>query len=180
MFLFNEFSNNKRSITKLFIFIVLFVLGSYFVYKWTVNNEYLLLRYEKTIEGDSSQRDVIYSNAWNLWYHSENFSNTLFGYGFDATINNPAMGGSRAHNDWLEILVDYGLIGALLYLLVFISFVVQITKTKSKVTRLVLYSSLSIWFLKSLYSMGFSEGNMYLLMISLGASIGRSKKMLNR
>ena len=133
-----------------------------------------MYRIEQTMEGQSSHRDEIYTEAWQLWSTSDNTTNMVIGYGFDGTLNNMS-NGHYAHNDWLEILVDYGLIGILSYLLIFFSIIKNIIRTKETDIKLILLACFSIWFLKTLFSMGFTEENLAVLMISMGYAYGHSK-----
>ena len=93
-----------------------FILGaivvvSLVVYNWFITNDYMMHRLEQTLEGNSSGRDVIYTTAWHAWFDCNNLGHYLFGFGYLGTICHPLMHGYMAHNDWLEILVDYGLVG---------------------------------------------------------------------
>lgn len=166
--------DSLHSVGKTVLVIAAMVVLGYFAYNWFLNNDYLMHRLEQTVEGNSSGRDVIYAHAWQAWSTSNSAVRYALGYGFDGIVHHPTMFGMHAHNDWLEILVDYGLIGIFSYLLIFISFAVLIARTKDLQTKMVLLSAVSIWFFKTLYSMGFTEGNMCMLMMSLGTAIGQS------
>lgn len=63
---------------------------------------------------DSSGRDIIYSKILKTWLNS-NLLNLIIGYGPFSTI--PLIG-IYAHNDWLEILLDFGLVGMIIYLMI--------------------------------------------------------------
>lgn len=167
-------NSNKRGI-RYVVVIGAIAMASYLVYHWAMSNDYFMLRVEQTMEGNSSGRDKIYKGAWRAWAESNNFIILLFGYGYDGTVHNALMGHSRAHSDWLEILVNYGLVGIAIYLAIFISFAKQIIQIKSIEMKMTLLSAILIWLLKSFYSMGFTEGSMYLLMISMGTVLGRYK-----
>lgn len=159
--------NNRHSAIKTVFVIVLIVIAGFVVYRWTVNNDYLMHRVEETAEGNSSGRDIIYANIWNTWYYSDNMWNYLFGYGYQS--------GGSAHSDWLEILMDYGLLGILLYLMIFIALTRQILRTKNLQLKYTLISASIIWFFKSVYSMGFVSPYTPILMISLGTALGQNK-----
>ena len=153
------------------LIIVLLAASAFYVYRWVVSNDYLMDRIEQTQEGDSSNRDRIYLNMWNKWYESDNTINYLFGYGYQGTSSL----GVSAHSDWLEILVDYGLLGILLYLMIFIALTRQILRTKNLQLKYILISASIIWFFKSVYSMGFVSPYTPILMISLGTALGQNK-----
>ncbi len=175
LFVYCMLRNRRRSGLKMIIVLAVIFGIAVVTYRWVSNNDYLQHRIEQTEEGNSSGRDVIYANAWRAWYGSGNLSVYLLGYGFDGTIHHPIMNKYHAHNDWLEILVDYGLLGIFLYLLVFIIFALQVKKVNSIEMKFVLISSIIIWLSKSLYSMGFMEETLSLMMISMGTVLGRYK-----
>ena len=155
------------------LFIVLAVLaGLYLLYRFAISSAYFMNRFEDTLEGDSSGRDVIYGNAYQIWVNSS-FFQFLFGHGFDATIK---LIGKHAHSDWLELLVDYGVLGASIYLALFVSLALQLKHCRTFEDKCVLLGVLYIWFVKSVVSMAYFEPWMILLMISLGIMLGHSKK----
>lgn len=172
LFVIYSLKGGNKSFFKIFLVLAAFVVLGYFSYQWFITNDYLMYRLEKTLEGDSSYRDLIYRAAWQTWFTSDSVIHYLFGYGFDGTINCPLMQGYRAHNDWFEILVDYGLVGAVLYLWIFIALFKQYKSKSNLALRMVILTVLFIWGLKTLFSMGFTEGSMSVLMISLGTVVG--------
>ena len=167
-----QFRYNSNQFGKIVMIIGLLVLAN-FAYNHFVNNAYLMRRMEKTMEGNSSGRDVIYAKAWEEWSQSNSMKNLIFGYGTDGTLRKI---GIRAHNDWLEILVDFGILGISFYFLFFASlFRAALRLWKNDRDRAyLLLSVLSIWFLKSLYSMGFTENLFSYLSMVIGIVLGRS------
>ena len=175
LFVHSEFKNSRRSIVKdIFVFLSL-VITIFLVYKWVSSSGFFWYRWEETMEGDSSGRDFLYAKCWDLWSKSNSIITYLFGFGFDSTLLRV---GKYAHNDWLEILMNYGLVGIVLYLLVFVLFVSQIRKTKDNTSKAVLRSVLFIWLFKTLYSMGYTEEDFIIMMISVGSVLGKYKQYL--
>lgn len=115
LFLFLEelktFSQKSRITHLLFLVIVLFV-GYDVIVKLIENDDYFLLRLEQTLEGDSSGRDRIYSRDISFFFNQSNIFYLLFGNGADATIR---LLGGYAHNDWIEIVINQGVMGFLIY-----------------------------------------------------------------
>jgi len=101
------------------IVLILITALGFFAYKTYQNNEYLIARMTAMAEGDSSLRNVIYANIFNSWVNSDNILNFFFGYGFAGSLK--LSGGSFAHNDWLEMLSNFGLTGVLVYLFLFVA-----------------------------------------------------------
>lgn len=139
-------------------------------------DEYLQKRLEDTMEGNSSGRDTIFRNAWECWVYSDE-AQFWFGHGFLATI--PQIG-KMAHNDWLEILVDYGLLGVVFYGLIFYRLGLVIWNEKDTTNKLVLISCMAIWLFKSAYSMAYLETLWAVLLAPVGIVLGRSNNVLDR
>ncbi len=175
LFVHYSFRNSRRSILKTIMVLLVIAGASYLTYHWAVTDDFLMYRIEQTAEGNSSGRDVIYAGAWHTWFNSNNFFHYLFGYGFDGTVHQSLTLYHYAHNDWLEILVDYGLLGIPFYLMIFLSFIKPIRKVHAYEMKMVLVSSVFIWLFKSVYSMGFTEEALSVMMISMGTALGRYK-----
>lgn len=175
LFVYSMLKESRHFVIRIVLVLALIVGGSFVTYRWIVKNDYLMYRIEKTQEGNSSSRDVIYAAAWHAWYDSDDFSNLLLGQGFDRVLQLETTYHNRAHNDWLEVLVNYGLLGVILYLIVFITLTLQVFRIKSFEIKMAFISGLLIWFFKTLYSMGFTEETLSLAMISMGTVLGRYK-----
>ena len=78
---------------------------------------------------DSNTRGTILLDVWNMQIESS-FFEWIFGHGYNAVMNNIGYGLS-AHNDYLEILYDYGLIAFVL----FIAFIVNMIKYCKRLKR---------------------------------------------
>lgn len=146
--------------------ILLALLGG--VWAFLNEDEYLQRRLEETKAGESSGRDAIFRNALDCWWYSDDAQFWL-GHGFFATV--PELG-KMAHNDWLEILVDYGLVGFVLYASIVWGLWRQYRYEKTLTGRMVLLSCISIWVLKSLFSMVFFEQALAIMNVPLGMVLG--------
>ena len=120
---------------------------------------------EATLNGDSSGRDTIYKDLYRLFFNTVSEFTILFGYGANATIKYL---GIEAHNDWLEILINNGLLGVFLYLIYWL-FYYQTWKQMKKITSTYIYYTFGayflIMFLFSLYSMSYAS-------IAISAKLG--------
>ncbi len=175
LLIYSVLKDSRRSVLKTILVLVVIVVGALMVNHWVESNEYLLSRIEQTEEGNSSGRDAIYKGAWHVWYDSSSLKAHLFGYGFDGILQKAQTDYKHAHNDWLECLVNYGLLGVLFYLVVFVLLIVQIIKVKSFHIKIVLLSSFFIWFFKTMFSMGFTDESLAIMMISMGTAMGNYK-----
>ena len=153
---------------------LLLLLVGYFVYQQYLDNEYLQSRMEATMEGKSSNRDVAYSQLFNHWLNETNPFLFLFGNGTAQTIT---VWGNYGHNDWLELLIDNGLVGALVYFAMFVATISYIRKARlSKLNKLSAYLCVLILFMQSCFSMGFSDGGSGVYILLLGVIIGNNEK----
>lgn len=125
-------------------------------------------RIESTMEGKTSGRDRIYSFFLNKYASDFSFAQQVFGYGGDGTIR---LGPKQAHNDWIELLVNQGLIGVIVYLIFWIQFFLIWRRTKLNVGLHTLFGLLFIALIsKSLYSMQYAMIHVY-TSILLGYSL---------
>lgn len=70
---------------------------------------------------DSNTRGTILLDVWNMQIESS-FFEWIFGHGYNAVMNDIGYGLS-AHNDYLEILYDYGLIAFVLFIVFIVSMI---------------------------------------------------------
>lgn len=93
--------------------IALFWLGSYLT-EFYLGNEYAQARIDKSLEGNSSGRDMLWDKLLAYYMYQASMLQLVFGSGADATL---IVAGNYAHNDWLEILVNQGVMGIIVYLI---------------------------------------------------------------
>ena len=145
-------TKSKKGLRYTWFAVIVFV-GVYFVIDYLMaNSEYFWVRVEVTQEGSSSHRDELYLAAWQVFINSEPI-NMLFGHGANSTAS---LIGNGAHNDWLELLIDCGIVTVLLYLVYWICFVLDFDKTYG--LRLAFGTFLIATFMRTLFS--FSIGDM--------------------
>lgn len=145
-----------------------------YLYNLFLKNDFLVTRLSKIDEGGSG-RSTIYSNLIENWYGSDNILNFIFGYGFISSVNHSGTG-NVAHNDWLEMLINFGLLGFAIYLFVFISLIYSIfTKKLEKTNQATLICITIIWFLISLFSMFYLNAISVFMVILLAYILGSNK-----
>ena len=88
---------------------------------------HLSMRFEQTLAGNTSGRDVYVQTIWNYYLNSLNNRQMILGIGAQGTL---AVNESFAHNDWLGILLENGILGVFLYGLYWIGFVYTWLKSK--------------------------------------------------
>ena len=169
-FLIRE-SSSRRARIKLIIFIIITVLaGLYFYNTLLSTSDFFNQRVEQTIEGDASNREWMYPMFFNAIRHQTNPFIFLFGNGADGTIK---LFGTYAHQDWLEIGINQGIIGIIIYAVYWIVLLMTCLKARERLEEDTLHSLMMVsvaYFLISLFSM--SINGMYLFSTSvLGYSI---------
>ncbi len=165
-------SRKSRKYIMIFSAITIFIATS-FILKMMAESYYFNQRIEQTLEGDSSNRDVIYGGLINHYLNETNALKFFFGNGAQATLK---IHGNFAHNDWLELLINNGIMGALVYLFYWICFIKSWIKSKANT---MVYSGLGmilvISFTKTLFSMSYASTEIYLT-IALGYFLANSYK----
>lgn len=151
------------------VFIAVILLGAV-IYNQYESNDYLQRRMEKTSEEGIGTRDLAYSMLFNHWINETNFFKFTFGNGTAQSIE---VWGNYAHNDWLELLIDNGVLGVILYATIFISLNRYIRKSKLPPNyRLAIHLCVIYWLLKSIFSMGYMQETGAILLFLLGIIIG--------
>ena len=119
------------------------------------NNEYFQGRIESTLEGHSSGRDTIANTLINSFMQDTNIFQVLFGRGADSTVE---IAGNYAHNDWLEILTNQGIIGVIIFLIYWVNYWKEIRSMRCKSNyRYILTLIFIIYFLSTLFSMSYNQ-----------------------
>ena len=149
------------------LLVLIGVIGLYFFIK---NNNFIIERYNDTVSGDSSGRDMLFSklilyffDQISIFSDHANLLAFLFGNGANATIT---IVGKNAHNDWLEILINQGLVGGLLFAYFWYVFfrTCKIAYNRGKTDEIGL--SLTIIFItcftKTFFSMSITDMNIYM------------------
>lgn len=140
------------------------ILVVYYYVQYMLNtSDYFNSRIEATMEGYSSQREVIYSSLWEIFTTNTNALQILVGGGACATLRYI---GSYAHNDWLELLINQGVVGVVIFALYWINFYKSYRRAKNNPTlSLVLLLLIIINFMKTLFSMSYDDMGFYETMV---------------
>lgn len=167
--LFNMKDTGRRTshIKSLFITSVIVGVLGFVGYNLLQGNEYLLMRLSDMEEGNDASGDARifqYTAILNAFVEAPLFTK-LFGHGFNQTLN---IAGNYAHNDWLELLTNQGIVGVLMYLLLFIQ-LLKSTKAfnGNNWRKCMFYMVLAPWFIRSLISMGYVSMETFYFMIAI-------------
>ena len=147
-------ANVKKKIALICLSLLLVVLGVFFVQKQMYESLYFQKRVENTLDGNSSGRDRIYGKlADYFWYGTSPFQ-FILGSGAETTVK---VAGNFAHNDWLEIAVNQGLLGIFIYMFYWILFAKEcLSKSYCSQEKLALQLLFLIYFMQTLFSMSYN------------------------
>lgn len=150
-----KYSSKKNKAKVLFGIILLFFLTYYAVQKMLDSNDYFRYRIEQTMEGKTSNRDVIYESLWDEFSNNYSLPEMLVGRGADATIE---VYGKLAHNDWLETLLDQGILGVIVFFLFWLSmYITQNNMKKKDIAATALLIIFISGFIRTFFSMSIGQ-----------------------
>lgn len=177
-FLYQTYKNSSKKTKKyviiFFIFTIIYFV--YFISDMIDSSDYFNQRIEQTIDGNSSSRDLIYEKFWNHFLNETNIYRFLFGYGAWGTIK---IGNAVAHNDWLEILINNGLIGVIIYVFYWICFIKSFLMSRiNTIAFSAIGMMLVISFMLTLFSMSYGSLEIY-FSLSLGYFLACAYKKCN-
>ena len=145
----------KRRWIVVVVSMIVIAVGIYFIQYMMDTSNYFQYRIAQTQAGESSGRDELYATFYNHFLQEENPFRFLFGYGANATLK---IGENFAHNDWLEIATNNGLLGLVVYLVYWIGFYVSWRRMKEHPQAFMATGMLLIiLFLTSLFSMSYDS-----------------------
>lgn len=155
-------SSNKIGI--LLITSILALTAFQFVSKIYNESAYFKQRIDDTLEGSSSGRDTISDSLLDYYFNQTNIFQLIFGSGANATSQHAI---NVAHNDWLELLVNQGLIGFLILIGFFMALrkdVLYLKKINS-VNYFILSSIVILLFLRTFFSMSICDMQPFLTLL---------------
>lgn len=147
-------SRGKQRVVIFFLTIVLAIVAVYFVIDMLSNSDYFVQRLEATKEGDSSGRDSLYSFFWTYFIERADFVQYLFGRGANGTLE---IYYNYAHNDWLEIAVNQGMLGVIIYAVYWICFYRTWRRSTNIEAKTILALVGIIYFAKTIFSMSYGD-----------------------
>ncbi len=151
--LFIYYLISEKGLTRKIKMLLMFSAFSFFVFIITdiffkEQLNILLERFYNISEDGGSGRDVVFADVLNLIQNSST-TNFIFGHGYNTVVDVIAF---SAHNDFLEVFYDYGLIGFIIYCSIYIVIVYNIKEESNIKIKSSLIVSLVLFFLTSLAS----------------------------
>ena len=147
-------ARGKQRVIVILLTAVLAVAGVYFVIDMMTSSDYFLQRLEATKEGNSSGRDRIYSFFWTYFTEKADAIQYLFGRGANGTLE---IYYNYAHNDWLEIAVNQGLMGIIVYAVYWKKFYSTWRQSTNIEAKTILALVGIIYFAQTLFSMSYGD-----------------------
>lgn len=155
-FMWRVIKRSKGNTRFLFIFLsVAICVGVvyFFIYEMATS-DYMQHRLESTMEGNSSGRDNLYSFFWHYFSDEADVLHYLIGRGANGTLE---IYYNYAHNDWLEIAVNQGVLGLVVYAFYFLEFYKTWKCATNTVAKTILALMLFIFFAMTLFSMSYAD-----------------------
>ena len=141
---------------KLFVLCTIFVcMGFAYVHNLMESDSYFKERTEKTLDGYSSGRDKLYLVFADYFWNKTTPAQFLFGSGANATIK---ISYNYAHNDWLEIAVNQGVLGIMIYLIYWGLFArTAMSNNYEPSVKQAIQLLFLIYFMKTFFSMSYTD-----------------------
>lgn len=157
---FNYKYNKNVSKRKVIVFSLFIIVAAYFITEYMMeSSDYFMSRIEQTKEGNSSGRNALYERYWNHFKNETDIFKYLLGNGANATLG---IGVNYAHNDWLEIAIDEGVLGLFIYCIYWFCFWRTIASIKYNITaKLVLTLTFISFLIMTVFSMSYTEYSIY-------------------
>ena len=153
---------NRRFIVLLLSVLVAVSLALIYNYMLSTSS-YFNYRLAQTESGDSSGRDILYSTFFNHFINESDFMRFMLGYGANGTLK---ISFNFAHNDWLEIAINQGVIGLFIYLLYWIGLYRTWRWSRQQPQAFMSIGMfLSIYFLSTMFSMSYNSVTRFAAMV---------------
>ncbi len=145
----------KKKFGILVLSMVLCFVGYLYVEKQMQESLLFQKRVENTLEGNSSGRDKLYGRFVDYFLDEATPLQFAFGSGANATLK---ISYNYAHDDWLEIAVNQGVLGLIIYMVYwfFWGWVVLSKKYKYHI-KSALQLLFIIYFMKTIFSMSYID-----------------------
>ena len=158
LLIYHNMHYKRHKILPIILGIIAVFATYYFIDHMLSSNEYFNMRFESTLEGNSSGREEYYTFFINYIKSLDSIPRLLFGGGAYYTV---VLNGNLAHNDWLEILCCNGLFGVLIYLAYWACFYKSLKKSRKTYYHLPLLFLFISMLLKSFFSMTYASTPFY-------------------
>ena len=157
-FFIDSMKKERKSSRTVIMLLLTFLTVFFFIYlvdNLLASSDYFISRVEDSLSGDSSNRSGIYAILINHLQEETSIFRFLFGNGANATLD---IAYNYAHNDWLEIAINNGLLLVVIYLIYWIRMLKSIRRIKNdSVCYRIISIFFIIYFLKTIFSMSYAS-----------------------
>lgn len=144
---------------KFFFIITILIAVYFFTWSFLEEDSLLYMRFEDTLEGRTSGRDILYTVFSNYFLFDTNAWQFIVGSGAWSTLR---IQGQFAHSDWLEIAVNQGCTGLIVYMIYWWFFIITCYKSyRDDYISIGIVMVAFIFFLESIFSMSYSDMTIY-------------------
>lgn len=173
-----RYSSHRKKIGIVFLIILVSVASYLAAMHMLETSDYFNSRIQATLEGNSSHRDEMYSSLLRTFVYDTSLFQMLLGRGAWGTLT---VSFNFAHNDWLEILTNQGVLGISVFMYYWICFLKNSKDANlPSESRICLSMILLIYFMKTIFSMSYSDMSIYstsVLALCLAGGIGAPSKL---
>lgn len=147
-------SKGKTRISFILLSIGICICAFFFFTHEMTTSDYMMKRIDDTLAGNSSGRDNLYSFFWKYFTEQADFIHYLIGRGANGTLE---IYYNYAHNDWLEIAVNQGILGVVVYAFYWLCFYKTWKQATNIDTKTILALTALIFFAKTMFSMSYAD-----------------------
>ena len=168
-FMRQAIKNSSGKYRFIFIFLsLLLCIGAVVFFIHMMNTSaYMMQRINATMEGNSSGRDKLYTYFWNYFVNDADILQFLIGRGANGTLE---IYKNYAHNDWLELAVNQGLLGIVCYIFYWVYFYKTFRYATDDSAKVILAMTLIVYFAKTWFSMSYGDMS-YITTCTLGYAL---------
>lgn len=152
----------KSSAYRRYIILLLIALVGFGIYKYTLymldTSDMFNMRITETLEGDSSSRNIIQRDIIQYLRYNNSIFEFFFGKGADGTLKVTV---NFAHNDWLEIATNMGLLGIIFFIYFWICFIKDIVTSRNPDIKHILILLFIFCFSRTIFSMSITDMPIY-------------------
>lgn len=155
-FMLQSIRNSKGKTRLLFMLlsIGICICAVFFFTHEMTTSDYMMKRIDDTLAGNSSGRDNLYSFFWKYFTEQADFKHYLIGRGANGTLE---IYYNYAHNDWLEIAVNQGILGVVVYAFYWLCFYKTWKHATNIDAKTILALTALISFAKTMFSMSYND-----------------------
>jgi hypothetical protein len=172
-----EYSSFAAKLLKRFFILILVIfIANYFIGE-ILSNEIIVQRFQNIEEDRGSKREYIFQEIFFGWLNFDKPFNFLFGYGFLGSTLFAI--GLTAHNDFLEVVSNFGLFGMIILMGIWYSlFKIIRNKSFDTVSKYITSSVLLAWLIDSQFQQFYNSLYSFSMMLILGFVVGKEKYTL--